>query len=244
MSTMHVIAQVEAVLTGRAVPSLRPGHLSAIDKHPLTGRVAVGTCGLAGDEQGDTHAHGGVDKAVHLYAREHYALWRAELGALPLLEQPGAFGENLSLCGVDEQGICLGDRLQVGTVILEVAQGRQPCWKLNDRFGVPDMARRLQETLRTGWYCRVLQEGEMGAGDKLILLARPHPDWPVARLMEVLYRRCLDPQILTAVQALPLVPGWRKLVEQRLARQQVEDWQKRLEGPEPSQASATTTTTG
>lgn len=237
MQVVQRIAHVEAVLTGRAVPYSRPGHLSAIDKRPLLERVAVGKLGLTGDEQGDSHAHGGVDKAVHLYAREHYALWRAELGALPLLEQPGAFGENLSLRGVDEHSICLGDRLQIGTVILEVAQGRQPCWKLNDRFGVPNMARRLQETLRTGWYCRVLQEGELGAGDAVTLLARPHPDWSVARLMEVLYRRCLDPQILTEVLTLPLVPGWHKLVEQRLARQQVEDWQKRLEGPPTSTAT-------
>lgn len=232
---MHSVGRIEVVLTGRAVPYSRPGYLSAIDKQPLTGRVAVGQLGLAGDEQGDTQAHGGPDKAVHLYPREHYALWRAELGvslgALALLDRPGAFGENLSVRGVDERSICLGDRLQIGTVILEVAQGRQPCWKLNDRFGVSDMARRLQDTLRTGWYCRVLQEGELGAGDEMILLARPHPDWSVARLMEVLYRRCLDPQILGSVLTLPLVPGWRKLVEQRLARQQVEDWQKRLEGP-------------
>lgn len=228
---MTVIGRIEAVLIGVAVPSARPGHLTAIHKQCVPGRVAVGTLGLAGDEQGDAHAHGGPDKAVHLYASEHYARWRAELGALPLLEQPGAFGENLSLSGVDEQHLCLGDQLQAGSVILEVAQGRQPCWKLNDRFGLPDMARRLQDTLRTGWYCRVLQTGQIGAGDKLVLLVRPHPDWTVARLMEVLYRRCLDPQLLTATLALPLVPGWRKLVEQRLACQQVEDWQKRLEGP-------------
>lgn len=229
----RIIGRVEAVLVGRVAPYTRPGSTSAIAKQPVAERVAAGPLGLAGDEQADTRVHGGVDKAIHLYAFEHYAAWRAEFGlnALPALAAPGGFGENLSTLGVDERDICLGDRLRIGSTLLEVAQGRQPCWKLNDRFGVPDMARRVQDTLRTGWYCRVLAEGSVGAGDDIVLVARPHPDWPVARLMGVLYQRCLDPTILRAVLDLPLVPGWRKLVEQRLASGEIEDWRKRLDGP-------------
>jgi MOSC domain-containing protein YiiM len=234
---MSVIGRVEAVLIGRALPGSRPGHQSAIDKRAQAGPVPIGTQGLAGDEQGDRRVHGGADKAVHFYASEHYPRWRAELGDLPVLERPGAFGENLALSGVDEHSICLGDRLGIGTSVLEVTQGRQPCWKLNDRFGVPDMARRLQDSLRTGGYCRVLQTGECAAGDEVVLLARPHSDWPIARLMAVLYRRCLDPQILADLLTLPLVPGGRRLIEQRQAQGQIEDWQKRLEGP-PLQENA------
>ena len=93
------------------------------------------------------------------------------------------------------------------------------------------MAQRLQDTLRTGWYCRVLKPGTIGSGDDIVLLDRPHPDWPLARLMSVLYQRCLDPAILRAVLELPLVPGWRMLIEHRLASGRIEDWRKRLDGP-------------
>lgn len=227
----RVIGRIGATLLGPAVPTRRPGFSTAIAKYPLTGPITIGTLGLVGDEQGDREAHGGPDKAVHCYAFEHYAAWKTELGPLPLLDAPGAFGENLSTEGVDEWTLCLGDRLQAGSVVLEIAQGRQPCWKLNDRFAVPDMARRLQDTLRTGWYCRVQRTGTLAAGADIFLLERPHPDWSVARLMALLYRRCLDPQLLEQALTLPLVPGWRKIVEQRLARGAVEDWQKRLHGP-------------
>lgn len=226
----NIVGRVGAVLLGRAVPYTR-GVLSAIAKQAQSGAVQVGPLGLVGDEQGDTKFHGGPDKAVHLYASAHYPDWRAELGELPVLASVGAFGENLAVDGVSEETVCIGDQWRIGSVVLEVSQGRQPCWKLNDRFGVPDMARRLQDTLRTGWYCRVLQAGEIGAGDEIALLARPHPDWPIARMMDVLYRPCLDAAVLDALLALPLVPGWRTLIERRLASGRVEDWEKRLNGP-------------
>lgn len=225
------IGSVHAVLTGRIAPYIRPGTQSAIAKQPVSESVAVGSLGLEGDEHADTRSHGGPDKAVHFYAFEHYAVWRDELGATEVLAGPGAFGENISTLGIDEGGLCLGDLLQIGSVQFEITQGRQPCWKLNDRFGVPDMALRLQDTLRTGWYCRVRAEGLLRGGDRIVLLARPHPDWTLARLMSVLYRRCLDPEILRAVLDLPLVPNWRKLVEQRLVSGQIEDWDRRLNGP-------------
>ncbi|KYC28879.1 conserved protein of unknown function [Sterolibacterium denitrificans] len=225
------IGRIAAVLVGRAVPYTRPGVISAIAKQPVAGRVRVGPLGLENDEQGDTQFHGGADKAVHLYSSAHYAAWRDELGGLPVLAAPGAFGENLAVEGVTERNVCIGDRWRVGSCVLEISQGRQPCWKLNDRFEAADMARRLQDTLRTGWYCRVLTDGEIGAGDEIALLARPYPDWPIARMMDVLYRPCLDATTLAAVLALPLVPGWRTLIERRLASGCVEDWDKRLNGP-------------
>lgn len=224
------LGQVLAVLRGPAVPYTRPGSHSAIAKAPVTGPVAVGQLGLAGDEQGDRRVHGGPDKAVHHYPQEHYPLWRAELGALPVLAAPGAFGENLASTGVTEATLCLGDQVRVGSVLLQVSQGRQPCWKLNDRLGVPDMAQRVQQTGRTGWYYRVLQEGTLQAGDALTLLARPWPQWPLARVIDVLYRQPFDAAVLQALAALPLTPSWRRLVEGRLARGQVEDWGARLDG--------------
>lgn len=223
------VGRVRAVLIGQTRPYAR-GSASAIAKAPVEGPIRLHREGLAGDEQGDRRVHGGVDKAAHFYSFEHYARWRDELGALALLDAPGAFGENFSTEGVSEVDVCIGDRLQIGSAVLEVTQSRQPCWKLNDRFGVPDMARRLQDTSRTGWYCRVVETGEARAGDAIELLARPHPDWPLQRLIELLYRRPLDRALLMQARDLPLVESWQRLIENRLARGQVEDWSRRIEG--------------
>ena len=223
--------RIDALLTGVAVPYTRPGSRSAIAKWPREGSIRIGTLGLEGDEQGDTRVHGGVEKAVHHYPFEHYAAWRAELGDLPVLAAPGAFGENMSSTGLDEHSVCLGDRFALGSALLEVSQGRQPCWKLNDRFGVRDMARRVQDSGRTGWYYRVVQSGTARAGDTLALLERPCPDWPLRRLTRLLAERVLDPAQLREALELPLVPSWRTVLERRLAFRQVEDWGRRIEGP-------------
>lgn len=229
-----LLGRVQAVLRGRAVPCTRPdgrpGGLSAIAKQPLRESVAIGTLGLAGDEQGDPRLHGGPDKAVHHYALEHYADWRGELGALPVLDAPGAFGENLASTGVTEATLCWGDRVRIGTALLEVSQSRQPCWKLNTRFGVRDMALRLQRSGRTGWYYRVLEPGQVQAGDAIELMARPHAAWPLVRVIGVLYHRTLDAALLRELAALPLPPSWQRLVQGRLERGAVEDWRPRTEG--------------
>ena len=229
--TAAPLVHVDALLAGVARPYTRPGSMSAINKRPLDGTVRIGTLGIEGDEQGDRRVHGGPDKAVHHYPFEHYAAWRSELGPLAVLESPGAFGENISTRGLTEAGVCLGDRFELGTALLEVSQGRQPCWKLNDRFGVPRMARRVQDSGRTGWYYRVLRPGEARAGDALRLVAREHPDWPLLRLTRLLAGRVLDPAELGTALELPLVPSWRRLVERRLASRRVEDWGKRIDGP-------------
>ncbi len=222
---------VAAVLRGRARAYTRPGSVSAIAKTAFAGPVAIGELGLEGDEQGDLRVHGGPDKAVHHYAYDHYDYWRAQVGERAALAAPGGFGENLSSSGLTEAGVCLGDRYRFGTAVLEVSQGRQPCWKLNDRFGVADMARRVQATGRTGWYYRVLESGVAAAGGRLVLFERPWPQWSLQRIGTMLYTRTLDRAELETALALPLVPSWRKLVAARLARGQVEDWSRRIDGP-------------
>lgn len=228
------LGTLRRVLTGPARPYTRPGSRSAIDKQPRSGPVAVGALGLAGDEQGDPRVHGGPHKAVHCYPWAHYELWRQELAgqpqALDRLSRPGAFGENFSLDGLDEAGVCLGDQWQVGSALLEVSQGRQPCWKLNDRFGVQDMALRLQASLRTGWYLRVLRPGQVQEGDAVQLLARPCPQWPLARILQVIAERECAPALLRELLALPLPPSWQRLFTRRLEAGQAEDWSARVNG--------------
>ena len=229
--TTRPSATIDAVLTGRAVDYTRPGSRSAIDKQAVEGPVRIGPEGLAGDEQGDRRVHGGPDKAIHHYPRDHYASWQGEVGAHALLQAAGAFGENISTAGITEADVCLGDRLRLGSALVEVSQARQPCWKLSDRFGIADMARRVQDSGRSGWYYRVLETGTVQAGDTLALVDRPHPHWPLPRLSELLYRRTLDSDELHGALALPLVPSWRKLFERRLQQGDTESWDSRLGGP-------------
>ncbi|MCL1498823.1 MOSC domain-containing protein [Xanthomonas nasturtii] len=225
-----IAVRIDSVAIGSVRDFTRPGSHSAIDKRAVQGAVQVGMEGLQGDAQGDRRVHGGPDKAIHHYPRDHYAAWRDELGAHGLLDAAGAFGENLSSVGLTEAEVCLGDRFALGTAVVEVSQVRQPCWKLSDRFGVRELARRVQETGRTGWYYRVLQPGSVAAGDLLTLQARPHPQWTLSRLQQLLYARKVDVAAVTAVLQLPLVPSWRTLFERRLQRSEVESWSKRLDG--------------
>ncbi|PMY66423.1 MULTISPECIES: MOSC domain-containing protein [Pseudomonas] len=221
---------LDALLTGRAVAYSRPGSMSAIAKAPRTGSLQVGPLGLLEDEQGDLRVHGGTEKAIHHYPREHYAAWAAELGPHALLEQPGAFGENFSSHGWTEQNVCLGDRVRVGSVLLEVSQGRMPCWKLNDRFAVKDMSLRVQQSGRTGWYYRVLEAGSLSAGDVLQQVERPFEQWPLSRLSAVLFSREVAVEEIRLCLELPLVPSWRRTLERRVEQAAVEDWGPRLLG--------------
>ncbi|GJD57878.1 MOSC domain-containing protein [Methylobacterium dankookense] len=225
---------IGAVLTGGCAPLGNAGALSGIAKTPVERPVRIGPEGLEGDAQADRRHHGGPEKAVHHYARDHYPAWRAELGgaAAAPLERPGAFGENLSTLGLTEAEICVGDLWRAGTALLQVSQARQPCWKLDHRFGTPGMARRVQASGRTGWYYRVLEPGTVAAGDSLQLTARPHPDWPLARLLDVFYRNRLNRDALAGITGLAaLSPSWRALAARRLERGAVEDWAPRLDGP-------------
>lgn len=237
-----VVGRLRAVLVGVARPYTRPHSRSAIDKRPVDGPVLANPLGLAGDEQGDLRVHGGPDKAVHCYPWSHYDGWRRELTgpvAAALLQAPGAFGENFSVeTGLDEGDVCIADRWTVGHALFEVSQGRQPCWKLNDRFEVPGMAQRVQHSGRTGWYLRVLEPGRVSPGDAIRRVARPHGDWPLARLLRVIAERDRDPRTLAAILELPLPSSWHKLFRARLESGRIESWQRRLEGDAAPQDQA------
>ena len=202
---------------------------SAIDKQPVVGPVMARAMGLDGDQQGDPNHHGGIDKAIHAYPRAHYPVWAAELPQRAALFTPGGFGENLVVEDVTEADLCLGDHWRVGGALLEVSQTRQPCWKLNLRFDTPDMSRRVQDSGRSGWYFRVVQAGEITAGDVAALEARPHPGWTLARVSHLLYHDRLNHAALTDFLALPSLPDrWRRLAEARLDTGRTEDWSRRL----------------
>lgn len=220
------------VLAGKAVPYTRPGTTSGIHKSPLAGNITVGPLGVECDEQGDRRVHGGVDKAVHCYPSEHYPYWQERLGSPDVLARPGAFGENLHTVGLTEDTVCLGDHYRAGSVLFSVSQGRQPCWKLNDRFHCKTMARDVQSTGKTGWYFRVKQSGQLKAGDALVLEKRPYPDWPLSRILNGLYARDVSLTELQQLVQLPLPGSWLTLLQRKLG-----NWKNRHQEAENSHSA-------
>lgn len=219
------------LLTGRARPLAGSDTQSGIMKTPVNRPLRLSPEGFEGDEQADRRVHGGVEKAVHHYPLEHYRLWNEELGDLPGLRAPGGFGENISASGPTENTVAVGDVFRLGTTRLQVSQGRQPCWKLNRRFGVPDMAHRVQQSGRAGWYYRVLEDGLVKPGDRLELVDRVAPDWTLHRIWHALYVERLNLDELRGIAALDvLAESWRKYAARRLESGRVEDWRKRLDG--------------
>lgn len=210
---------IEALLTGTPMP-FRDGDYSAIAKRPVDGVVRIGWQGLEGDAVADPVHHGGWDKAIHLYPQDHYDWWRERKPDHPLLKAPGAFGENIASLGMTEEEICLGDRFSLGSALVEVSHGRQPCWKLDHRFGSRDILATIVKTGRAGLYFRILREGEAEAKGRMELLDRPLPEWPIARVFRLLIggRHKVEPDAVRALAGMPvLAEVWRdrarKLVE-------------------------------
>ena len=175
---------------------------TSIFKDPVAGARRLGSLGLDGDEQADLVVHGGPDKAVCVYAARHFASWREELG---LEMTPGAFGENFTALGQDDFDVAIGDVFEVGEALVEVSQPRGPCWKLARRWGRPDLVKHVLKTRRTGWYLRVLREGLVAAGDRLVRVDRRAPEWTVARVVELAYlsREGVATADLAALASLP-----------------------------------------
>ena len=174
---------------------------TAIWKEPVAGRIAVRGVNLAGDDQADRRVHGGPDKAVYAYALEDYAWWSDELGEVV---GPGTFGENLTTEGLDLSAAVVGERWRVGTTVLEVAQPRQPCAKLGMRMGDAAFRERFDEAGRPGAYLRIVEEGDVGAGDPVEVIHRPEHGLTIAGL----YQRIGHPtsEGLQQVVATPDVP--------------------------------------
>jgi MOSC domain-containing protein YiiM len=176
---------VQAVCTGTARP-FNGAELSAIAKRPREGTVQVLPDGLAPDEQADRRVHGGPEMALHLYTLDHHAFWRGAIGDHTALDEPGGFGSNLAVAGLTEDMVHIGDRFRLGSALIEVSQPRQPCWKIEHRFGAKGMVAAIIKTGRCGWYFRVIESGEVTAGESLQRVAIGAADWSVARAFAVL----------------------------------------------------------
>jgi MOSC domain-containing protein YiiM len=199
-------------------------------KRPVTEPIWLGTTNLEGDGQADLKNHGGPEKAVNVYPFEHYSYWQQELGtaSLPF----GAFGENFTTGSLLESEVCLGDIFEVGEALVQVSQPRQPCWKLARRWRIKDLALRVQESGRTGWYFRVIREGTIQAGTRLRLVERPCPEWTVASANDVMHRRTDDIQAAQSLAGCPaLAIRWRETLNKRVETKTVGSTTARLYGP-------------
>lgn len=223
--------EIEALYVGE-IENRWPGRApSAIGKKQVDGPLRIGFHGFELDKQADLKVHGGPDKAVHHYASDHYSFWQSKMPEHVLKFVSGGFGENIATFGVTENDICIGDVFEVGSAVVQISQGRQPCWKLNEHIGYKLMASHFQKTGRTGWYYRVLEIGEINAGDRLVLKERPNPSWTLDKVIAARFNPKVPKKVAEELAELPeLANGWRKAFAKKLDKNFIESTDARLIG--------------
>ena len=218
-----------SLFIGGVSPLPDSGRPTGIFKHPLAAATHLGSTGFAGDQQADRRVHGGPEKAVHLYPAVHYARLAAAFPEVAGQLVPGSLGENISSPTVDEGQVHIGQLFHLGDAVLQVCQPRNPCWKIDARFGVEGMAAFIAENRLTGWYFRVLQPG-MVAPDATLEAAAPAPGaTSLAAALQLWQAHRPPPQALRELAATPgIASGWRQKINERA------NWLAAQAAPPPS----------
>ena len=189
--------------------------LTGIYKQPVEGRLHVDRMNIEGDQQADLSVHGGPHQAVYVYPFEHYAAWQEELGRDDFAF--GQFGENFTVSGMLENQVCIGDVFRVGSALFQVTQPRVPCFKLATKMGSTDFPRLVMASARTGFYLRVMEEGDVEAGDLIVQEGNNFLGLTVESVFRLAY---FDRENVTrlkeAVCLASLSPGWQRMFEERL----------------------------
>lgn len=204
---------------GRTVRHLSKRLRTGIYKEPVAGRVMLRRLNLEGDAQSDLRVHGGIHKAVYAYPHEHYAVWARELGRQGFAY--GQFGENFTVTEMLEDNVCIGDVFRVGGAVVEVTGPRIPCFKLGIKMESEKFPKLFLASGRVGFYLRVLEEGEVGAGDAILPLQKDPASFTVQELVRVAYFNRDD--LVGARKALDLsalAPGWKQFFEERLGKRE------------------------
>ncbi len=187
---------------------------TAIFKEPVAGRVAVRRLNIDGDSQGNLKTHGGPDMAVYVFGHENYSFWSREMGRELAC---GAFGENLTVTGLDEATVAIGDIFSIGSARFQVTEPRTPCHKLAMKFEDPDLPRRFAATGHVGFYLRVLTEGNIAAGDAITLEARDAAGVTVADILGLWANKgATAGELRRALAVAALSATWRQRFEERL----------------------------
>ena len=180
-------------------------------REPSPARRRLFVTHLEGNLQADTVNHGKPNQAVLVYAAAHYPKWQTELDRPEI--GPGGFGENITVDGLTEATVCIGDTFAVGDALIQITGPRYPCVKIGRRWGIPRLTAMVAETGRTGWYCRVVWAGSVEPGITMDLVDRPHPDVSVALINDFGHRRNRDLAAAEQAATCPLLePWWQRLV--------------------------------
>lgn len=183
---------------------------TGIIKRPVSRKVGVTELGIEGDAIVDTSVHGGLDQALYLYSQEDYDWWSGRLGKTL---SPGIFGENLTLSTFGDAPLMIGDRLQIGDVIIEISAPRTPCFKLATRMGDPAFIKDFVQAARTGAYARVIKTGELSAGDNVILIKTIENFPSVTDVFKTCHSKTPDMEIVQKALASPLGRYHRNIIQ-------------------------------
>ncbi|APG49067.1 MOSC domain-containing protein [Phaeobacter porticola] len=236
MTLPDLSTRIDGIFHGSVQSPWPDQPASAIHKTRVDGIQRIDIEGFIGDLQADLTVHGGVDKAIHHYASDHYGLWQRE-GEIPSTVTPAAFGENIASVGMTEDTLCIGDILRLGTATVQISQGRQPCWKLGRYSENKKMPYLFQKTGRTGWYYRVLEPGAAQTHDEIRLIERRNPGWSVQRVTQArLTRKVSADDAGFLAEMDDLAAGWRNAFARMACGDTDEDTTARLTG---SASSAT-----
>lgn len=188
--------------------------MSGINKSAVVTPLYLSYLNFEGDGQADLKHHGGKEKAVCVYPYEHYSFWERELNRPLAL---GAFGENLTIQGLDETDVCIGDVFQLGKAIVQISQPRQPCFKLSLKYGLPEIPIKMQESGFTGFYFRVLQEGSVSPSDRLSRLTAHPIGITVAYANQIMHHDKLNHKAVRRILEVDaLSVNWRNTFLKRL----------------------------
>lgn len=221
--------KLSGLYTGSNIQQIE-GISTGINDKQATQQLIVHLDHVEGDVQVDPKHHGGLDRVLHHFPREHYGQYR-RWDFITRLEDVPCMGENISTVGLNETEVNIGDILQIGTVIVQVTQPRSPCFKLNLQFGHRDFALAMQQSQLCGWFYRVLTPGVIQLQDKIALIDR-RTDICVAEAMSLYFTPHFDACAYDRlVSCEGLAQSWVNSLQHRLATQRVEDWQMRLYGP-------------
>lgn len=193
---------------------------SAIFREPIAGPIMLEARGLVGDQVADTQNHGTPDQAVCCHPLAHYAYWNERYGLAGDAQiGPGGVGENWTIAGAEEADVCIGDVYDVGAARVQITAPRYPCSKQERKLRLPEFTARAMETLRTGWYLRVLTPGVVQAGDTLTLVARPNPELSIRRVNANMFHTFDEGFARELLAAPELSAGWKRIITMKLARQ-------------------------
>lgn len=203
---------------------------SAIAKLQVEGELMLTETGIAGDEQAEKSYHGGTDRALCHYPREHYAHWAQMFPQQAALFCAPAFGENLSTSGLTEKNVFIGDIFRWGDALIQVTQPRSPCFKLNFHFGISDMSTQMQSSGRIGWLYRVIADGNVSAQAPLELISRVSDVSVYDAAAIAWFQPFDDEQYHRLLAAAGLSASWTRTMQKRRLSGKIEDNSRRLLG--------------